>query len=115
MKPLQVTEINFGKARRRALKEPGVVELRKRLRSGHLFVMLDESGKFDGFAIRIKDGSFTGDIIDGIYTFDKWLAHPAHWYQFWYPQTGVAGGIVLLIWLVITTLIMMFINGYLIK
>lgn len=27
---------------------------------------------------------------------NKWLHHPARWYEFWYPQSGFFGGVVLI-------------------
>lgn len=35
----------------------------------------------------------------------RWLAHPAEWWQFWYPQSGWSGGLIIayalmLCWLV---------------
>jgi len=96
MKPLEVTSLNFGKRWDEAMVDPAIMALRKRLKSGRIILLYDDQQAFDGFAIEdpATKTAFTGDVVLGIRDLAKWFYHPAKWYQFWLPQSGVSGGFV---------------------
>lgn len=42
-------------------------------------------------------GNVAADVAKGIVLkmFHRWITHPARWYQFWWPQSALLGGVIL--------------------
>jgi hypothetical protein len=42
----------------------------------------------------------------------KWLFHPAEWWQFWYPQSGLFGGLIIAYALILSLFVPEWIKCY---
>lgn len=94
MKKDKITVINLDAKTFKVQDPKGYKKFRKMLSQGNLIALKDDRGEFSGWAIEVPEcGYFGGEIISGIGSFNKWLCRPAKWYQFWYPGSGIFGGL----------------------